>query len=236
MFNSGFSYKIPEIIPELCTQKILAMSFEPGHSLRKWINTEPSSESKKIIATAVLDLYFHEFFEWGLVQTDPNWANFLVYQNQNDLSLCLLDFGATRRYSRKFIQDYTALLNLVSQGERHKLNKHAIELGFIDSRESEAAFQAFEVLLRVAIKPFFINQSGSRYFDFSDQNHALESNHAAKILSRELVYSPPPYSIVFLHRKLAGVYSILKSLKVKLDISSYWEMMLELSERKGDPD
>lgn len=230
--NSNFLYKVPQIIPELCSKKIIAMSFEHGHTLRHWTNTLPSDESKEIIAKGILDLYFHEFFEWGLVQTDPNWANFLVHENEDRLSLCLLDFGATRRYSRKFIQDYTTLLNLVAQGESNKLKKHAIELGFIDPRESESAFEALESLLKVAIRPFFINQFGSKFFDFSDENHAIQSNNAGKILSRELVYSPPPYSIVFLHRKLAGVYSILKSLKVKLDVSLYWEMMMELSNSK----
>ena len=58
----------------------------------------------------------------------------------------------------------------------------------------------------------------------------MDSQNAAKSLADELVYSAPPYKLMFLHRKLAGVYSILKSLEVKLDISSYWQKMTDLSE------
>jgi len=142
-----------------------------------------------------------------------------------------LDFGATRRYTPEFVKRYIALLDLASQRSPKAFRELAIDMAFIDSRESETAFLAFEEMLKTAIKPFFKQASGGTFFDFSDRNHTKESQTAMKSLSRELVYSPPPYSIVFLHRKLAGVYSILKSLEVKLDISPYWQMMKDLSKK-----
>lgn len=228
------SYRVPKTIGELSGKRILAMNFESGVPFRQWLSTKPKQSDKLKIATAVLDLYFHEFFEWGLVQTDPNWGNFLVDQKDSHLDLCVLDFGATRPYSKEFIQNYISLLDFASKNQSRDLKDQAINFGLIDPRESEAAFSAFEVMLKTAIKPFFVSQSQkSPYFDFSDRNHTLESQAAVKELSHKLIYSPPPYSIVFLHRKLAGVYSILKSLDAKLDISPYWQMMKDLSARKN---
>ena len=174
--------------------------------------------------------YFHEFFQWGLVQTDPNWGNFLVDTKDSKLTLVLLDFGATRRYEPEFIKNYILLLNLAAEKKSAALKEHAIEFGLIDRRESTAAFNALEAMLSTAIKPFFTKKSGATSFDFSDKNHAVDSQNSAKSLADELVYSAPPYKLMFLHRKLAGVYSILKSLEVKLDISSYWQKMTDLSE------
>ena len=229
--TSDYKYRIPEIISELSTKNVLAMTFESGLTFRNWLNTNPDDTDKRKIGLAILDLYFYEFFEWGLVQTDPNWGNFLIDKRDGELIICLLDFGATRSYSREFIQNYMNLLDYTARNKVNDLRMLSIELGIMDKRESEAAFIAFEEMLKIAIKPFFVSESGSSYFDFSDQKHALESQSAAKALSRELLYSPPPYSIIFLHRKLAGVYSILKSLEVKLDISTYWQMMTNLSKR-----
>jgi aarF domain-containing kinase len=209
----------------------LAMNFEKGETLRSWISSGPSKDQRQSLATAVLDLYFHEFFEWGLVQTDPNWANFLVDDTQSRPHLVLLDFGASRRYSREFIQKYVRLLMLAASRDSSSLIAHSIEFGLIDPRESKAAHLAFAELLETAIRPFFSTQLGSKHFDFSDQQHSLNSNLAAKSLAQELIYSPPPYSLVFLHRKLAGVYSILKSLGVRLDVSGYWQKMLDYSEK-----
>lgn len=225
-------YRVPEVLNEISTKRVLAMTFESGLPLRHWLSSKPNQEDKNKIANAVLDLYFHEFFEWGLVQTDPNWGNFLVDQSGSKLKLCLLDFGATRQYSREFVKNYILLLDFAAENQSRSLRDLSVELGIIDSRESESAFRAFEEMLKTAIKPFFINQNRKpSYFDFSDPRHTLESQAAVKVLASELVYSPPPYSIIFLHRKLAGVYSILKNLDVKMDISPYWQMMKDLSAR-----
>lgn len=229
--TSACQFRVPEVFQELSGRKVLAMSFEPGLTFRHWLNQNPTKRDKDQVALAILDLYFHEFFEWGLVQTDPNWGNFLIHTKNSEMGITLLDFGATRRYSAEFVKRYIALLDLASQRSPKAFRELAIDMAFIDSRESEAAFLAFEEMLKTAIKPFFKQSSGSTFFDFSDRNHTKESQTAMKALSRELVYSPPPYSIVFLHRKLAGVYSILKSLEVKLDISPYWQMMNDLSKK-----
>jgi predicted unusual protein kinase regulating ubiquinone biosynthesis (AarF/ABC1/UbiB family) len=227
------TFRVPQTIKEISSKHVLAMDFEPGLTFRQWLATKPNDELKQDVAVAVLDLYFHEFFNWGLVQTDPNWGNFLIDQDGSKINICLLDFGATRRYTPEFIQNYIALLDHASKDESKKLKKAAIEFGLIDPRESDSAFSALEELLKTSIKPFFVSKTGSPYFDFSDRNHTLESQNAVKTLSGELIYSPPPYSIIFLHRKLAGVYSILKSLEVKIDISPYWQMMKDLSAKKG---
>lgn len=225
-------YKVPEVVGELSTNKVLTMSYEPGMSLRTWIASKPDQAQRQEMAYAILDLYFHEFFEWGLVQTDPNWGNFLVNPENENLNLILLDFGATRKYSRKFIENYIILLNLAATRDSIALRKHAIEFGLMDPRESQSAFDSLEQVLVTAIKPFFVKNSHSGKFDFSDHNHSEDSQNASKALGEKLVYSPPPYELIFLHRKLAGVYSILKSLEVRLDISSYWQQMTELSSKK----
>jgi aarF domain-containing kinase len=227
--NGPSTFRVPAVIKELSTKKVLAMDFEPGLTFRQWLNTKPSQEKREQLAVAILDLYFHEFFEWGLVQTDPNWGNFLIDDKGSHLSVCLLDFGATKKYSREFIQSYIRLLDFAANDQSPKLRALAVEMGLLDPRESEAAFNAFEQTLKTAIKPFFVNRPGLSYFDFSDRNHVLESQTSARALSRELVYSPPPHSIIFLHRKLAGVYSMLKSLNVQIDVSPYWQMMKDLS-------
>jgi hypothetical protein len=35
-------------------------------------------------------------------------------------------------------------------------------------------------------------------------------------------YSPPPKDLIFLHRKLAGIFIFLKKLDVKIKLKDYW--------------
>lgn len=227
--KNGVSYRVPSVFKDMSTKRVIAMSYESGVGLRSWINSKPSKAQREQLAVAILDLYFNELFNWRLVQTDPNWANFLIDEKGSQTDLVLLDFGATRTYSKEFVRNYIALLDYAAGDQSEKLKALAIDFKLIDARESAAAFQAFEEMLKTAIRPFFSASAKSALFDFSDPVHNLNSQNAAKALSDELVYSPPPYNLVFLHRKLAGVYSILKSLGVQLDVSTYWEKMRELS-------
>jgi aarF domain-containing kinase len=231
--KSGFNYRVPTVIDEISSQKVLGMSFESGVILRKWAQNKPSRESRNAIATAVLNLYVHEFFSWGMVQTDPNWGNFLIEEKDGLLNLCVLDFGATRTYSREFIQNYICLLDAVASGDSKRIRDLAISSQLIDSRENESAFHSFERLLINSITPFFQNGKVVTSFNFADRRHIEVSQAAIRELSQELVFSPPPYSLVFLHRKLAGVYSILKVLEIEMNVAPYWERMKELAYSKS---
>jgi aarF domain-containing kinase len=218
----GVNYVVPRIEPGFSTSRVLAMEWQSGENLRRWIQTSRGKKEKsEKLAHAVLNLYFHEIFKWGLVQTDPNQGNFLVREAGSELELVLLDFGATRVYSRDFVQKYVRLLKATDSGDGALIRKEAIDFGLIDPRESEEAFDALVQVLVVAVRPFDFST-----FDFSSEDHARRSHESSRELAAKLKYSPPPHDLVFLHRKLAGVYAILKSLGVTMDISSYWRKML----------
>lgn len=230
----GFRCHVPQVIPELSTERVLAMSYETGMTLRNWMKGAHGKSTKEKMAYTFLDLYFHEFFYWALVQTDSNLANFLVRQEgDSEPELVLLDFGASREYTRDFIFNYIQLLRIVGEGSYQELKRQAIEFGLMDPRESEEAFVAFRDMLKNAIKPFFAGSHGRSDFDFSDPQHSLNSQNAGRNLADKLKYSPPPHGLVFLHRKLGGVYSVLKSLGVTLDVSPYWKLMIDSGDRLG---
>jgi aarF domain-containing kinase len=227
---NGLTYVVPKIESSISTSRVLSMDWQSGVSLRRWMGLNPSNDQRRTMAEGVLNLYFHEFFDWGLVQTDPNQGNFLVRENGSKLDLVLLDFGATREYSREFIRQYIKLLEATAVGDRGILRDQAIAFGLIDKRESPAAFEALHQVLSVAVRPFFSDDGKlleHSPFDFSNEDHSRRSQDTAKALAAELKYSPPPHGLVFLHRKLGGVYAILKSLGVAIDVSVYWRRMIE---------
>lgn len=222
-------YVVPKVIPELSTGRVLAMEYQEGETLRHWLRKDLKPGQREILGHGLLNLYHHEFFNWGLVQTDPNPGNFLVRETESGLEMVLLDFGATREYSSEFIKRYVSLLGVTADGDRQELKSEAIAFGLIDPRESPEAFEALYNVLFVAIRPFLGNDgkiADEARFDFSDEVHAKNSQAASRELASKLKYSPPPRDLVFLHRKLGGVYAGLKTLGVTLDVGPYWRAML----------
>lgn len=68
------------------------------------------------------------------MQTDPNWTNFLY--NEASEKIELLDFGASREYSKEFTESYTRILVAASQGDRQSCIDYSLKLGYLTGLES----------------------------------------------------------------------------------------------------
>ena len=54
-----------------------------------------------------------------------------------DLQISLLDFGATRAYSRRFTDDYIRVIMAASVGDRQAVLEGSQKLGFLTGYESK---------------------------------------------------------------------------------------------------
>lgn len=208
--------RVPDVHHELCTKRVLALSWEPGLTLDAWLATKPTQAERDRVTTQVLDLYFREFFDWGLVQTDANFANFLFRPERGEL--VLLDFGATREYPDDFRANYRRLLAASIRGDRPAALREAITLGLIHPDEPKPAQDALHALLEAVLIGF---QPQSQPFDFTQR--VFVENAAARLRGYydALTCSPPPAQLIFLHRKLGGVFSMGRAMAAKLDLSPY---------------
>lgn len=213
-------YIVPRALPELSTSSILAMSFEEGLPLRQWIETEPPLDQREHIAHLILDLYCREFFEWGLVQTDPNYGNFLV---RNDSQLVLLDFGAARNYDKEFIREYCEVLIALNSGNNQELLEKSYTFNLLDPRESDETKKQYIEFMRISLEPF---SEGLQPFHFANKDYANKSITIGRSFTNSLKYSAPPKHILLLHRKLGGIFNILRRMDVAINLTPYWKKML----------
>jgi predicted unusual protein kinase regulating ubiquinone biosynthesis (AarF/ABC1/UbiB family) len=215
------SYIVPTVYPQFSTSRVLTMSFEEGVPLKDWISSPPSQESRNHIARLILDLYCREFFEWGLVQTDPNFGNFLVRDNSK---LVLLDFGATMTYDRTFIENYRNLLRAFGTFDDEKIIQASIEFNLISTKESAETKQNYADFMKTTLEPFLPNKQP---FKCNDPDYTQRSVEAARRFTTSLKYSAPPKHIIFLHRKLGGIFNLLRKLEVQMNLTPYWEKMVQ---------
>lgn len=229
------SYFVPTVFEKLSTKKVIVMSLESGQSLNDWLLESPPIEDRLTLAHLILNLYCHEFFQWGLVQTDPNFSNFLIRKSPKDgVGLVLLDFGATRRYSDDFVKKYKQLLLTVQGQNQAKIIENAIQMELLDPRESESAQLLFIKMMNLAVEPFlgkkYDQYSTENTFQFADKEYNDRSKKVIKEFLKELKYTPPPHNLIFLHRKLGGIFSLLRRLNIELNLRPYWQEMIGKSE------
>lgn len=69
------------------------------------------------------------------MQTDPNWANFLYDPSAKKLGL--IDFGASREYTKEFMDGWYRLLMSAVKGDRVTMKDESEKLGYLTGEENE---------------------------------------------------------------------------------------------------
>lgn len=220
LFENEPNYLIPKVYTEYTTSKVLVLSKMQGLEFTQWLHQSPSMEEKEKIGLLLLQLYMKEFFSNRLVQTDPNPANFLI-NSQNQM--VLLDFGATISYSEDFAQRYQELLRTLFLGNKSEVLQKLSDLDFLSSKESIETKEEFIEFLKLSLLPF---EKDKQPFDFSEAEYSNTVRQKALEFTKKIQYSAPPKKIIFLHRKLGGIFFLLKKLGIKVDLSAYRDVIL----------
>lgn len=223
--GNNFFYA-PQAYPEISTRKVLAMEYIPGKTLHEWIKTKPNMEKKQKIGKEILKLFLEEFLDWNIVQTDPNFGNFLI--QESPFKMILLDFGSTLKYDKKFIQDYLNILYITSRRKKEECFAEAVRFGLLNKKEPEEVQSLFYKMMQVSMEPFL---SKEQPFDFSDTDYEKRNREIVLQFTKSLKYSAPPRKILFLHRKLGGLFALLKKMEVKIDISLFWSELMDKKDK-----
>jgi aarF domain-containing kinase len=208
---------IPEVFMDVSTKKIITMERIYAKSFNQW--HEHSLMGERIeMARKMIQLYLEEFFVHGLVQTDPNPGNFLITEKNQ---IALLDFGAVKEYELSFRHTYREILKASYAKDSAKILEHSFALGLLDPRESQETRELYVRMMDQLVEPY--RQESE--FDFSNKIYLHQSRDLSWQLTRMCKYSPPPKEIIFLHRRLAGIFVLIRKLDVKLKLRDFWAQM-----------
>ena len=209
-------FVVPDVYDGLTTEHILAMSYETGHKIESLVSE--SQETRDWVGTKLIELIFREIFEFQLIQTDPNFANFL-YDDQSK-QIILLDFGATRKYPDHIANAYQTLMTAGMNKQSSQMNDAATTIGFFQDYITPEQRERLLNLFSLACEP--IRHHG--LYDFGQSNLAERISQAGMEMSfKNNYWHTPPVDAIFLHRKLAGVYLIAARLKSRVDVKTLFE-------------
>jgi len=209
--NGNAHFKVPDVYTSHSTQQVLTMEYvnaEPIESI-----TEQPQSQRSFVAEQFINLFFKEMFEFKLIQTDPNFANF-HYQTETQ-KIVLFDFGATREISTELSSAYLALFKAGSDNSREGVLKAASQIGYFKDDIMDNYKNNVIDLFLMACEP--LRHDGE--FDFKHSELALKIKDAGLALSAQSQqWHTPPVDALFIHRKLAGLYLIAARLGAKIDV------------------
>ncbi len=212
-------FLVPGVDEDLTRENILAMDFLEGEPIESL--TTATQVTRDRVVGLLLELLFRELFEFGMIQTDPNFANFLY--NTSTRQLGLLDFGATRGYPVAVIEAYRGLLEAALREDHAAMSESAQAIGYFKKDIHAQQRAAVMKLFVLATEPA---RTRGR-FDFGTSDLAVRIRDAGMALSFDQGYwHTPPADAVFLHRKLGGLYLLAARLRAKIDVRIILERYL----------
>jgi predicted unusual protein kinase regulating ubiquinone biosynthesis (AarF/ABC1/UbiB family) len=109
---------IPEPVEELCTKRLLTMTWLDGRAIIKRLEEDPPLEERNAYARALFRAWYKPFYQYGVIHGDPHLGNYQVRPDREGINL--LDFGTIRVFPPSFVGGVILLYEAVRDGDDEK--------------------------------------------------------------------------------------------------------------------
>jgi predicted unusual protein kinase regulating ubiquinone biosynthesis (AarF/ABC1/UbiB family) len=125
IFKDDPLIRVPQILPELSTKRLLAMTWLEGRRLLDY-KAAPLDDRNQI-ARAMFRAWWYPFSHYGVIHGDPHLGNYNVFEiDGQPRGINLLDYGCMRTFQPRFVQGVIDLYRGLERGDQ-ALIVHAYE-------------------------------------------------------------------------------------------------------------
>ncbi|MEE4154338.1 MAG: AarF/ABC1/UbiB kinase family protein [Erythrobacter sp.] len=212
-------FVVPRLHRGLTRGSILAMSFEEGVGIEELAN-EPEEQRNEVFAR-LIRLVARELFDFGVMQTDPNFANFRYRRETGEI--VLLDFGACREVDPDVSDGYREMLKAGLEGNRAEVLKATIDAGFMMPIVAQKHPERVNRMIDIVIN----EMREDAPFDFGDRAFIpLLREEGYAIAQDKDTWAFPPIETLFVQRKVSGTALLGARLRAKVNIRRITEDVL----------
>ena len=213
-------YVVPTLDREFTTGHVLAMSFVEGRPIETLVDQPQSTRDEAV--RALIALVLRELFEFGVMQTDPNFAN---YRYQPDTGrLVLLDFGAARPVAATTSAGYAGLLRAALAGDRDAVRDAAVAAGFLGADAVVRHRPRVDAMIDIILHE--LGRAGP--FDFGDRAFVGGlRDEGMELAGDKATWHVPPVDILFVQRKISGTALLAARLTARVDVRAMVERQLD---------
>ncbi len=212
LLKGSDDFTLPVFYPPLSTETVLAMSFVPSVPIETL--GDATAEKRNRTVTRLIRLMLRELFEFGVMQTDPNFAN---YRIENDSGrIVLLDFGATRALPDWLAPACRTLLQAGLRGDTAAVAEQLDAMGLVPA-STPAPFKE-RILNMVEMVFDTLRTHDMLDLSASDLPARLQAEGEALARAGFVPAEPVPLDLLFVQRKVAGMFLLAARLGATVPI------------------
>lgn len=171
------------------------------------------SGTRDPVMTTLIKLVLRELFEFGVMQTDPNFANYRFQPDKG--SLVLLDFGAARIVADVTALAYRRILHAGLYDDRAGVREAAVAAGFVSPDAIVLHGPQVDTMIDIILGE--MHRLG--LFDFGDRRFVgVLREIGTAIAADKAAWHVPPADIVFVQRKISGTALLAARLEARVDV------------------
>lgn len=217
-------YYVPYVNTAYSTDQVLALEYVRGHRVTDDAVSALSQDRRNALGAAMLELFFMELYDWGVLQTDPNFGNYLVRLDEGGDQLVLLDFGSTMSCDDDFRRHFGNAIAAAQIGERELLLKSLMGLGCLRDGATEFARDSFAEFCEMLLEPLrapedlpaaYLNASGDYCWGRSRLMQRVGKHAASSAATRH--FATPSRDFALIVRKLTGVFTFITVLNAEFN-------------------
>lgn len=207
------AFSLPALHSDLSTPRVLAMTYLQSDPLQGL--HDATQELRDQVATRLITLVLRELFDFEMMQTDPNLANYRYDPATG--RIVLLDFGAVMRINPALSDRFRRLLGAALDHDKTAIETLMREIGYFDATTSPRHRALIMDMFDTAMAP--LRQEAPFDFGTSDIVTRLRDMGVELGRDRDMAHVPPADTL-FLHRKIAGIYLVAAMLKARVPLGS----------------
>jgi len=214
MFAGDARVRVPEVVPELSTKRLLTLSWLDGGKLLEY-KPRPLEERNEI-ARAMFRAWWYPFSHYGVIHGDPHLGNYTVFEEGGRAAgINLLDYGCIRTFPVPFVQGVIDLYTGLLEGDRDRV-VHAYESWGFRGLTSEL-IDAMSIWARFIYGPLLDDRERTVADDTPPGEYGRKEAFSVHKILREKGPVKVPREVVFMDRAAIGLGGVFLHLDAKLN-------------------
>ena len=150
-----------------------------------------------------------------LVQTDPNFGNYLFDAASGRIAL--LDFGATEAVAPERVEHLREIGRALRDADAARVETASVVAGFIGADDPPAQVRGVIEMMLMAGEP--LRHDGPYDFGASDLFSRVFAQGRAQFFGEGYARTPPP-DLLFLQREFIGSFMLCTRLRARVDLGA----------------
>ena len=214
MLAGGPLIRVPDVLPELSTKRLLAMTWLEG---RRLLEYKPAPlEDRNQIARAMFRAWWYPFSHYGVIHGDPHLGNYTIFEESGrPAGINLLDYGCIRTFSTPFVQGVIDLYTGLATGNR-ELVVHAYDTWGFKGLSNEL-IEAMNIWARFIYGPLLEDRERSIAEGTTPGEYGRREAFTVHKILREKGPVVVPREFVFMDRAAIGLGGVFLHLDARMN-------------------